>query len=72
METFCDGYVCQHPFDRYLGVTVDREFVTRDNFKEAVLFSPNLRGRSYLESPKDFLRSMKSDADIPRRLKAVR
>lgn len=72
LEDMVDGYIFQKPIGDYEGVTVDPQFVTDENFSEAVLFSPNLAGRDRLTAPGDFIDGMRSDADLRKRFERLR
>ena len=54
LKQFCDGYVFQKQIIDYEGVTVDREFITKDNFKEAVEYLPNPRLKTRIFNPQQF------------------
>ena len=62
LSTITDGYVFQRQLDDYEGVTVDEQFITKDNIDEAIRNIPNVRARVQ-QTPEDMLNNMKRDAD---------
>jgi hypothetical protein len=62
LSTITDGYVFQRQLDDYEGVTVDEQFITKDNIDEAIRNIPNVRAR-VPQKPEDMLNNMKRDAD---------
>jgi len=69
LADFTDGYIYQTPFREYQGVTVDPQFITRDNFKEALTFFADPEIEKKLTSPEVFLKAIRDDADIQERVK---
>lgn len=66
LQTFCDGYIYQRPFDEYEGCTVDTLFVTDDNLQEAINFISVPSARSRFKTPTDFIASMRRDTEVKR------
>jgi hypothetical protein len=64
LGSFCDGYIYQKPINSYEGCTVDRLFVTEDNFEEAIDYLPNPRLKELLKNPQHFLSFMQSKVDM--------
>lgn len=67
LDNFCDGYIYQKPINSYEGCTVDRLFVTEDNFKEAIDYLSNPRLRKLLKNPQHFLTFMQSKVDMKKK-----
>lgn len=72
VSDFADGWIWQKPFSQYEGCTVDQQFITPENFSEAVAFISNPRARAQFQSPADLLDAMASDADMHKRLRRLR
>jgi hypothetical protein len=64
LKQFCDGYVFQKHIKDYEGVTLDRQFITKDNFKEAVEYLPNPRLKTKLLSFQQLRSYINSQANI--------
>ena len=64
---FCDGYIYQKAISCYEGCTVDRLFVTEENFEEAMDYLPNPRLKELLKNPQHFLAFMQSKADLKKK-----
>jgi hypothetical protein len=64
---FCDGYIYQKPIGQYEGCTVDRLFVTEENFKEAIDYLPNPRLKRLLKNPQHFLSFMQRNVDMKKK-----
>lgn len=64
LDQFCDGYIFQSHITDYEGVTLDRKFITKDNFKEAVEYLPNPRLKSRLLSYQQLLSYINSQANV--------
>jgi len=71
LADFTDGYIYQKPFREYQGVTVDPQFITKENLKEAVDMLADLEAAKNLTSPEVFVRVMQEDADMQKRFKDV-
>jgi hypothetical protein len=69
---FCDGYIYQRPISGYEGCTVDRQFITEENFKEAIDYLPNPRLKELLKNPQHFLSFMQSKADMTKRFEELK
>jgi hypothetical protein len=72
LADFCDGYIYQGPIAEYEGCTVDPEFITEENFEEAVASLLNPAARSRVESIETLRRWMRNSADMKRRFANVR
>jgi hypothetical protein len=64
LAVLCDGYVFQKSFGEYNGVTVDWEFITPENFHEALDYLPNPKLRKIYKNPRQFLADMEMKADF--------
>jgi uncharacterized iron-regulated protein len=69
---YCDGYIFQRHFSDYEGVTPDPEFITEENFAQAIAWLPNLEARKRLTRPSELLDAVARDADIQRRFSDLR
>jgi hypothetical protein len=67
LGSLCDGYIYQKSISDYEGCTVDRLFVTEENFKEAIDYLPNPRLRKLLKNPQHFLSFMQSKVDMKKK-----
>jgi hypothetical protein len=72
LGVFCDGYIYQKPFTDYEGCSVDPQFITNENFREAVDNCPNPEARKFYTSPEQIISSMRRDADIKRRFRDLK
>jgi hypothetical protein len=68
---FCDGYIYQRRFPEYEGVTPDPQFITEENFAEAVARVPNVEARKRFTEPSELLDSIARDADMARRFASL-
>src|ERR1035438_3368653 len=69
---FTDGYIYQGPFRDYQGVTVDPQFITLSNLKEAqeaVAVLAGAEASKQLASPEIFQMAIQEDDNIERRVK---
>ena len=64
LSQFCDGYIFQKNIMEYEGVTLDRKFITKDNFEEAVEYLPNPRLKPKLLNFQQLLSYINSQANI--------
>lgn len=64
---FCDGYIYQKPIGSYEGCTVDRLFITEENFEEAIDYLPNPRLKELLQNPQHFLSFMQNKVDMKKK-----
>ena len=64
LAVLCDGYVFQKNFSEYSGVTVDRQFITPENFRKAIDYLPNPKLRKIYKNPYHFLADMEMKADF--------
>jgi hypothetical protein len=72
LSVFCDGYIFQKHFKDYQGCTVDEQFVTNDNLKEAISRIFNFDWRRRITKPEDIIIAMKNDAEIKRRFRYLK
>jgi hypothetical protein len=70
LETIYDGYICQGPISRYVGVTPIKDFINEQNLEEARRRSPNPYFRNVTVD--DFNNGIARDAGIPVRFSALR
>lgn len=63
---FCDGYIFQKHFSDYEGCTVDPQFITEENLKEAIAYLPNASIKKKIKTRAQFLYKMRWDADFRR------
>lgn len=63
---FCDGYIFQRHFSDYEGCTVDSQFITEENLREAIAYLPNASIKKKIKTRAQFLYKMKWDADFRR------
>jgi hypothetical protein len=70
LENIYDGYICQGPFSSYEGVTPIKGFINEANLEEARSNSPSAAMRN--ASAEEFNAGAAEDADIKRRLSALR
>lgn len=71
LSTFTDGYIFQKHFRDYEGVRVDPAFITEENLQEAIDYLPDPEERKTLTRPEDFIKSMRKDADMRKRLRGL-
>ena len=72
LSVFCDGYIFQKHFKDYQVCTVDEQFVTNDNLKEAISRIFNFDWRRRITKPEDIIIAMKNDAEIKRRFRYLK
>lgn len=71
LGAYCDGYVYQMTFDKYRSCTVDPEFITPENLKDA-LPRVNVAGQPSVFSCEELLDRIREYADIEREFKRLR
>lgn len=64
LSSFCDGYIFQRQLEDYDACTVDTLFVTGENLREAIENIPDLKDRENYLTPEDFIKKIRSQADI--------
>jgi hypothetical protein len=64
LDRFCDGYIYQMPIENYEAVSVNRLFITDNNFKEAINYLPNPRLKELLKNPQHFISFIRSKTDM--------
>lgn len=64
LATICDGYVFLKPIVEFEGCTLDLEFITDENFDEAMRRFPTLIGRKLIRTPWLLEQAMKWDANM--------
>jgi len=72
LSDFCDGYIYQKPFSKWVGCTVDTLFVTEENFQEALDFSPLPDAEDHFDQPSDFIKALRADVKMQARLDGLR
>jgi hypothetical protein len=68
---FADGYIVQGPVVEYQRCTVDPQFITDDNFLEALEGLASHEARKQATSPAVLFRWMRDDADIQRMVRGL-
>lgn len=67
LSTICDGYIFQKQLSDYEGCAVDTDFITEENFQEAIEYLPNVRARKFFTKPEELINEIVKDAQIQRR-----
>ncbi len=71
LSTICDGYIFQKHFSDYEGCTVDTEFITDENFQEAIEYLENPRARKFFTKPEELINGIAKEANIQGRLQLL-
>lgn len=69
LADLADGYIFQKPLRAYEGVRVDPQFITDENFQEALDYLANPEARRWLTTPEKLRNAMQEDADMNRRFR---
>lgn len=72
LESICDGYIYQMPFEEYDGVTVYAGFITEENLKEARVGLGNVGLAKSITTVEGFVQFMNDAADMKRMTKNLR